>query len=583
MPTDDPAFKFGLWIQLPPFIPLKGEGIMTVLAEVIKAAARRPNTQVVVAMAKWTEEVFKSLLRDHGIPLDRVDFVLSRRRLPLLVRLRRFVLTRPRAPRRPPGLLSRITRALQRLPAVCFLRQRLGVAARASFRKVLATDSILVAGCCSLPLLLLLLAFGPPFLLLWGVRRLCLQNVLAQKLGAGLQSFHRNWLKHKLRAMGSRWLRWLSWAHNAVVVEEFRLLARAAFARADVPVWYVPHATAVHAHDIGRRIVVAIPDVVYAEFPTLFTDRFKPIDSQIRELVGGADAVVTYCEYVRQAHVVGHLGREAEVTHVIRHAAMDLRPHLRIAVKQHGGSSRRAAVGLIRDFVLTESRPSPWAPSLRPDYLRDFPFDEVDFLFVSSQIRPYKNYMNLFRAFEILLRRKHLNLKLFFTGRMELDTADTIALREFVAGAHLELDILSVPDLPPEVHAAFYHLARLTVVPTLFEGGFPFPFTESLSVDTPVVMSSTPVTRETLPPDLARTTLFDPYDVDDMAQRIHWGLEHRGELLAKQQPFYAKLRRRTWDRVLDEYLTVFRQALEAPSRVGPCIPRAGRQRWSAAA
>jgi hypothetical protein len=66
---------------------------------------------------------------------------------------------------------------------------------------------------------------------------------------------------------------------------------------------------------------------------------------------------------------------------------------------------------------------------------------------------------------------------------------------------------------------------------------FPFPFTESLSVDTPVLMSSIPVTRETLPPDLARFTLFDPYHVNDIADRIAWGVLHRQELLAKQKPF----------------------------------------------
>jgi hypothetical protein len=180
---------------------------------------------------------------------------------------------------------------------------------------------------------------------------------------------------------------------------------------------------------------------------------------------------------------------------------------------------------------------------------------------VSSQIRPYKNYLNLFRAFEIVLRRKHRNVKLFLTGRMDFDTPDTVALRDFIKDAHLDLDILAVPDLPPEVHTAFYHLARLTVVPTLFEGGFPFPFTESLSVDTPAVMSSIPVTRETLPPDLAEVMLFDPYDVDSMVERIDWGLTHRQELLVRQKQFYKQLRSRTWDKVLEEYLAVFRQTI----------------------
>jgi glycosyltransferase involved in cell wall biosynthesis len=554
-------FKFGLWIQLPPFVPLKGEGIVTVLAEIILAATGRSDTKVVVAMAKWTEDLFKSLLRDHRIPLDRVEFLISRKRLPLLVRLRRFLHTRHKKPPRP-SLLSRLKWAVRRIPGVAFLWQRLWGAAGAAFRKALATDSFLVAGCCSLLALVLLLGFGPPLLLLWGLQKVFLRNVLVDKLWTGLQSLHRRWVGNRILAMRTRWVQWLAWAHNTVMEDEFRLLAREAFARQDVQVWYVPHPTAVQALAIGRPIVVAVPDLVYADFPTVFNwDAVKPTDKRIRDLIENANAMVTYCDYVRQEHVVRQLGREVEATRVIPHAAMDLRPHLRAATKQYDGSSDLAALALIRDFVLTEYRPVSWTLNVPADYLRTFPFDEVEFLFVSSQIRPYKNYMNLFRAFEILLRRKHLNLKLFFTGRTELNTPETIALRQFIAGAHLELDIISVPDLPPEVHAAFYRLAKLTIVPTLFEGGFPFPFTESLSVGTPVLMSSIPVTRETLPPELAQCTLFDPYDVQDMADRIAWGVRHREELLARQMPFYAQLCGRTWDRVLEEYLAVFRQAL----------------------
>jgi glycosyltransferase involved in cell wall biosynthesis len=540
---------------------LKGEGILTVVAELIKAATLRPDTHVVVAMAKWTEDSFKNLLRDHRISLDHVDFVTSRQRLPLLVRLRWFLYMRPKRPRRP-SLFTRIKKAILAIPGVPFLWGKLWAAVRASLRKALATDSFLVAGPYALLVLALLLSFGPPLLLLWGIQKLLLQNFLAHKLWTGLHIVYRHGVTNKIQAMRTRWFQWLSWAHTAVVEDEFRLLARAAHARTDVPVWYVLHPGNVQAREIGRPIVVAVPDFVYADFPTVFADYIKPeVIERIGDLVGHAHAMVTYSDYVRQAHVVRHLGRELEATYVIPHAAMDLRPHLTGAIKQYDGRSRPAALALARDFVRSEFRAPSWTHNLPASYLRSFPFDEVDFLFVSSQIRPHKNYLNLFRAFEIVLRRKHLNLKLFFTGRMNDETPTTAILRDFVGRAHLELDIISIPGMPPEVHAAFYHLAKLTVVPTLFEGGFPFPFTESLSVDTPALMSSIPVTRETVPPDLARVTLFDPYDVNDIADRIAWGVCHRQELLTMQKPFYAMLRRRTWDRVLEEYLDVFRQAL----------------------
>jgi glycosyltransferase involved in cell wall biosynthesis len=478
-----------------------------------------------------------------------------------LVRLRWFLYNRPKRPPRP-SLFKRIKKAILGIPGVPFLWESFWTAAHAALRRALATDSFLVAAFYSLLVLVWLLGFGPPLLLLWGAQKLLLHNVLADKLWTGLHKLYRLGVTNRIQAMRTRWFQWLAWAHTAVVEDEFCLLARAAHARTDVPVWYVLHPGAVQAREIGRPIVVAVPDIVYADFPTVFPGYIRPADGKrIGELVGHANAMVTYCEYVRQAHVVRHLGREFEATHVIPHAAMDLRPHLSSAVKQYDGRSRPAALALARDFVRSEFRAPSWTHNLPASYLRSFPFDEVDFLFVSSQIRPHKNYLNLFRAFEIVLRRKHLNLKLFFTGRMNDETPTTAVLRDFVHRAHLELDIISIPGMPPDVHAAFYHLAKLTVVPTLFEGGFPFPFTESLSVDTPALMSSIPVTRETLPADLAQVTLFDPYDVTDMADRIAWGVYHRQELLTMQKPFYAKLRQRTWDRVLEEYLEVFREAL----------------------
>jgi len=47
--------------------------------------------------------------------------------------------------------------------------------------------------------------------------------------------------------------------------------------------------------------------------------------------------------------------------------------------------------------------------------------------------------------------------------------------------------------------AACYKLADLAVNPSLSEGGFPFTFTEALSVGTPVVMARIPVTEEIIP------------------------------------------------------------------------------------
>jgi glycosyltransferase involved in cell wall biosynthesis len=97
----------------------------------------------------------------------------------------------------------------------------------------------------------------------------------------------------------------------------------------------------------------------------------------------------------------------------------------------------------------------------------------------------------------------------------------------------------------------------LAVNPSLSEGGCPFTFTEALSVDTPVVMARIPVTEEVLTdPQLQEISFFDPYDWQDCARRIEWGLAHPQELLARQRITYDQLSQRSWSDVVNEHIEV---------------------------
>jgi glycosyltransferase involved in cell wall biosynthesis len=314
---------------------------------------------------------------------------------------------------------------------------------------------------------------------------------------------------------------------------------------------------------LSAPLVAVVPDLVYADFPTLFTPAWvERVDRRIRQLVPRAAAVLSYSQHVASRHVVGYLGVKPERVRVIPHAPFDAGARLDAARAATGEDRPRIARALVRDFLAGRARDRDGLEDGRRAYLRDLPLDEIDYLFVSAKLRPTKNYLNLLRAFERLLRRRYRNLKLVMTGATE-GGFDAGGVRRYLSETRLDLDVLSVPDLPSNVHAAFLHLAALTVVPTLFEGGFPFPFSESLSVDTPVVMSAIPVTRDVVPPDLWPVMLFDPYDLDSIAERLEWGLDHRQELLERQRPLHAALCRRTWAHAADEYLAVLRAAADA--------------------
>ena len=175
------------------------------------------------------------------------------------------------------------------------------------------------------------------------------------------------------------------------------------------------------------------------------------------------------------------------------------------------------------------------------------------FLLYTSQIRPSKNVNQLIKAFYQLLHKKHEPIKLILTGNPN-DDPSTMNL---VSTLGLERDVLFLPRIPTRVMAALYHLSTVAVNPTLFEGGFPFTFSEAYSVGTPSIMSRIPVVQDVVTdPDLQKKMLFDPYNIDDMVERIYWGLQHREELFNNQQPIYYQLQNRSWSLVAEEYMEV---------------------------
>ena len=42
------------------------------------------------------------------------------------------------------------------------------------------------------------------------------------------------------------------------------------------------------------------------------------------------------------------------------------------------------------------------------DYLREFDFSDVRYIFYASQNRPHKNILNLIKAYEYILRKKYI-------------------------------------------------------------------------------------------------------------------------------------------------------------------------------
>jgi glycosyltransferase involved in cell wall biosynthesis len=120
----------------------------------------------------------------------------------------------------------------------------------------------------------------------------------------------------------------------------------------------------------------------------------------------------------------------------------------------------------------------------------------------------------------------------------------------------LALDVLSLPDLPRDVHAALYHGASVAVHASFYEGGqAPFPFCEAVSLGTPCLIAYGPHTEEFMRVADVQDFVFDPHDPLALAVAIRAVLSARSTALARQRALLAAMPVRDWSDVAAEYVS----------------------------
>jgi glycosyltransferase involved in cell wall biosynthesis len=136
----------------------------------------------------------------------------------------------------------------------------------------------------------------------------------------------------------------------------------------------------------------------------------------------------------------------------------------------------------------------------------------AQYLFYPAQFFPHKNHLRLIDAFAQVSAR-YPNCQLLLTGRPIHDYDKVVArIRERgLSGLVRLLGHLGEMDL-----AVLYKAATVVVIPTLFES-ISIPVYEAFTLGTPVCVSNVVALPEQVG-DAA--VLFDPYSVEDMAQRI---------------------------------------------------------------
>ncbi|MBL8886754.1 MAG: glycosyltransferase [Phycisphaerales bacterium] len=526
---------FAVWLEQPPGMPVQGEGLMVVLANVLRSLAKRGDTRLVIGCAIWTRRDIVALLHQYGLSDSDYEVITGSKRIPFVVRLMGIMprlrkIRKKRTPRNFGAVLDSVSRILRsRIVAGALLSQQ-------PLLFLLALPVLILLGIVSG----ILLAF---LAVLYSIKPIVLW------LGKRIKPLLQEWLPRFYISPPEVRAQMRLWFEQVCRLEFLRMARRAK--KAGVEVWYIATPGAnVGMTELEARTVLAIADVVPLDFEFGFErlstrGHSKRVITQLQRGAQRASATISYCASVRDQHAVGRLGVPKNRAFVVPHAP----PFLPTRYVE----DERRARALIREYLSSEiASELSWTSHVAPKYVDQLDLGKLDYVFVSSQIRPHKNTMNMLLAMETLIRRRFVSCKCVLSGELR----HVRILAPHVLKHELQYDILSLPRIPSRHHAAFFRCARLAVVPTLFEGGFPFPFTESLSVGTPVLMSRIPVVEEVITAELGRLMLFDPLRPDDIADRIQWGLKHREELAEMQKPVFEKLSKRTWDHVAGEYLDI---------------------------
>jgi len=151
----------------------------------------------------------------------------------------------------------------------------------------------------------------------------------------------------------------------------------------------------------------------------------------------------------------------------------------------------------------------------QPGILRQKYALQKDFILYPAATWQHKNHLRLFEALKNLNANGH-DIDLVCTGHQ---TAYMQELEKYILREGLSPRISFLGIVPEEDLIGLYKMARLTVIPTLYEAGSG-PLYEAMRYQVPVICSSVTSLPETMQDP---AFLFDPTNLDEMTKMIGKG------------------------------------------------------------
>lgn len=527
--------KIGIYLGYGPKTVLSKEGLGRYVGNLVRNLQKRGN-HIVIACPKWLKGTLKDLWEDLQIKEDSIEYIVTSK-VPVAWRL---YLQYTGKNHQKKLLHVDYTRVIEFI-----VNQLLSITSVAFFGLLLLLGGFF----------LLLLA---PFLLLAGMMYLILY--LLSRLKKSGSNKAKRMMKWMISIYGRAEQGGLD-VYNRIYVKFIenvqKELVRKINRKKDIDIWYSPAIFWPTFNDVEGVKIVNVPDLVTETFATKWGNYRDVLYStkQCEKTIEENTDFIVYSNFIKESLLVNKFGKQEERISVIPHPMNDLSVYVTI--------NSEAAGKLARTELFTEQYCKTILQSLGShtqgidDYIVGYDFSDVTYIFYSSQGRPHKNLKNLIKAYEYLLRKKYVRVKLFLT----CDVNALPEVRDYIIEKRLQYDVISFFNVTTKELAALYRKAQLVVNPTLYEGGFPFTFGEGMSVGTPSVMSRIPQVLEVVDGYNLEDVLFDPYNIYDIAEKIKYGLENRELLLSRESVLFRDLLKNNEEKNGAMYEEVFNKAI----------------------
>ncbi|MCA1293920.1 glycosyltransferase [Paenibacillus sp. alder61] len=516
--------KVAFFLGFGPGDNLSIHGIGRLIAFILKENEKK-NDRFVLFCPEWSRESVSLLLKDHKISLNCFEIVTTKK-IPFGIKLRNLIAARRKKVAKESKTKLFLKKVMSKVKN--FGRNLVANYMSTSSRVLLILKTLLFA---LIGILLL------PFLIIAGVIKII---AIAKKRLAKVTK------SKLLKKISPVFRRIAGGVYQTLIDEELNNLVNLINKRKDIDICYIPSMAWPQIKNLKSIKILAAPDIVFYDFPTQYNG-VNLIHRRIRESISSADQLISYSDYVKEEHLVKMCGVKPEKIKVIKHANIDMSRYIKVprSIKTYISQSENAKQ-VINKYTRLNYHPG--------DILYNCDFEQLDYVIYSTQYRSHKNIFNLIKAMKIVNKEMHRNIKLVLTG----DIYKQSYINDYIHLNHLENDIFVMHNISSELLAALNKLANCAVNPTLFEGGFPFTFSEAYSVGTPSIMSGiTVVKAEIDDQELEKLMLFNPFNPMSIAQKIVWAVENSDFLFSKQNALYQKFNQRNWGKVVNEYNELF--------------------------